>query len=147
MSIHSLSAEEFRQKLAGYVDESKVMTPETKEEVKDATIRFVSILASLHGDSLDRKKMWERIGNGLVAGVAKAGGDIETFVNECLKYVKADPGRVAASDALTDFIVEAEGKDSQWRRSFLRFVETRHFLVLTKGRARWGMVKDKEEVL
>ena len=141
MSIQLLSAVEFRQKLAGLVDPNLVLPEEEREEVKQTAIRFTSILASLFGEDLDRKTLWERIGNGIVVCCAKCGGDWEAFVNEILQYIKADGGRVAASRPLEAMLSEIEGKPRAWKESFLRVLETKHFIIVVKARALWNSAK------
>jgi hypothetical protein len=112
-----------------------------KDEIKAEAINFVSILASLFGDSLDRKTLWERIGNGIVVCCAKCGGDWETFINQILEYIKADGMRVAASKFLAKVIEFLVGKSKSWREAWLRVLETKHFLIIVKARALWNSRK------
>ena len=141
MSIQLLSAELFRQKLAGLVDPDQAIPEQDREGVKEIAVRFVSILASLFGDSLDRKTLWERIGNGIVVCCAKCGGDWETFVNQILEYIKADGGRVASSKNLEAIIKELLEKPQSYREAWLRVLEAKHFLIIVKARALWNSQK------
>jgi multimeric flavodoxin WrbA len=118
------------------------MPEEEKEEVKQAAINFTSILAGLFGDSLDRKTLWERIGNGIVVCCSKCGGDWEAFVNQMLQYIKADGMRVASSKSFADIIETLAEKPKAWREAWLRVLETKHFLIIVKARALWNATKD-----
>jgi len=110
--------------------------------VKDMAVRFTSILASLFSDDLDRKTLWERIGNGMVTAIAKANGDYEKFVSYCLDYIKAEPGKVAASAPLMQIMETMAVRPAEWKAAFLNYIETRRFLVLIKARAHWQEAKD-----
>lgn len=141
MSIQVLSAEAFRQKLAGLADPDQAIPEENRETIKQEAVKFCSILASLFGDDLDRKTLWERIGNGLVVCTAKCGDDWETFVNQILEYIKAEPGRVAASKLLADFIDDFGKKPKTEHEAFLRMIEAKHMIIIVKGRALWNSTK------
>lgn len=104
----------------------------------DEIVRFVSILPEVFSDDLDRKTLWERIGNGLVTSLAKAGGDFELFINFCLDYVKADSGKVAANENLNMFIESALIRPDEWKTQFLTSIEKKHYLIIVKARARWN---------
>ena len=142
MSIQVLSAESFRQKLAGLVDEQKKLPEMEQAAVKDMSIRFVSILASLFSDDLDRKTLWDRIGHGLITANAKSNGDYKRFVTFALEYIKAEPGKVAASAPLMHIMETMEVRPAEWKSAFLNYIETRRFLVLIKARALWQEYKD-----
>lgn len=142
MSIQQLSAEAFRQRLAGLVDPDQALPEEERDEIKNQAVKFVSILASLFGDSLDRKTLWERIGNGIIVCSAKCGGDWETFVNQILQYIKADGARVAASKALNSIVAELAEKPRTWREAWLRVMESKHFLIIVKARALYIAQRD-----
>lgn len=101
-------------------------------------VRFVSILPEVFSDDLDRKTLWERIGNGLIASLAKAGGDFELFINFCLEYVKADSSKVAANENLSAFINSALIRSPEWKVQFLTAIEKKHYLIVVKARARWN---------
>lgn len=141
MSIQVLSATEFRRKLAGLVDPDQAMPEEVKEEVKTMAVNFISILASLFSDDLDRKTLWERIGNGIVVCSAKCGGDWEAFVNQMLQYIKADGMKVAASKSFGGVLEELTGKTKPWREAWLRVLESKHYLIIVKARALWNAQK------
>jgi hypothetical protein len=138
MSIQVLSAEKFRQQLAGHIDPLKKLDDVEQSALKDETVRFCSILPELFGDDLDRKTLWERIGNGLKVALAKSGGDFEAFVNHTLEYIKSEPGKVAANENLEMFISTALTRPKEWRNQFMRVIEMKHFLVLVKARALWN---------
>lgn len=144
MSVDLLTAEEFRRKLAGMVDPRRTMPEMELDAVKDEAINFCSTLASLFGDDLDRKTLWERIGNGIVTSVAKCGGEIEVFMNEMLDYIKADPGKVAASKNMEMHIQMFATRPKEWKDAFLKIMETRHFIIVVKARTLWNMNKKSE---
>jgi len=147
MSIQELSAETFRQKLAGLTDEEKKLPTMDQESIKTEAIRLCSILASLFSDDLDRKTLWERIGTGLVAAIAKANHDLDRFVNFALDYIQADPGRVAASEPLTGWLETNFNRPIEWQQGLLRYIDSRRYIVLVKARAHWMAVKEKREEL
>ncbi len=111
------------------------------EVIKDEAVKFCSILAEVFGDDLDRKTLWERIGNGLIVSSAKCNGDWELFVNEMLKYIKADPGKVAANRALSAFIDSMIVKPKEWHEQFIRECETKHMFICVKARMLWNSRK------
>lgn len=104
----------------------------------DEIVRFVSILPEVFSDDLDRKTLWERIGNGIIASLAKAAGDFELFVNFCLDYVKADSGKVAANENLSNFVNSALIRPAEWKTQFLAAIEKKHYLIVIKARAKWN---------
>jgi len=92
----------------------------------------------MFSDDLDRKTLWERIGNGMMTSIAKSGGDFETFVNCCIEYIKAEPGKVAANENLESWLGMALSRPKEWKNQFMRTIEKKNFLVLLKARARWN---------
>lgn len=147
MSIQELSAETFRQKLAGLVDEEAALPDVARESIKEEAVRICSIFASLFSDDLDRKTLWERIGTGIVAAIAKSDHELDRFINHALDYIKADPGRVASSAPLTAWLETNLDRPAEWRRGLLRYIEGRRFIVLVKARAHWMAVKSGREEL
>lgn len=101
-------------------------------------VRFVSILPEVFSDSIDRKTLWERIGNGLITSLAKAGGDFELFINFCLDYIKADSGKIAANENFNMFIESALIRPDEWKTQFLTSIEKKHYLIVVKARMRWN---------
>ena len=143
MSIEVLSAEKFRQKLAGLVDIRKILPDEQIDEIKSEAVKFCAILAEVFGDDLDRKTLWERIGNGLVVCAAKSAGDWELFLNEMFKFIKADPGKVAANKSLSVFIEKMILKNKEYKEQFIRECETKHMFICVKARLFWNANKNK----
>lgn len=106
--------------------------------IKEEAIKFCSTLPKLFSDDLDRKTLWERIGNGIVSAVKKCGGDYEEFVNLTLEYIKAEPGKVAACEELEHFLYSMETKPKEWRKEFLRVMEKKFNVILVYARQRWN---------
>lgn len=104
----------------------------------DETVNYVSILPEVFSDDLDRKTLWERIGNGILVSLAKAGGDFELFINFCLEFIKAESGKVAANENLSMFINVAMSRPVEWKNQFLSTIEKKHYLIIVKARARWN---------
>jgi len=113
--------------------------------IKDQAVRFCSILAEVFGEDLDRKTLWERIGNGLIVAAAKCGGDWELFVNEMLKYIKAEPGKVAANRGLAAFIDEMLVRPKEWQEQFVRECEAKHMFICVKARMLWNSRKTPQD--
>ena len=109
--------------------------------IKDEAIKFCSTLPELFSDDFDRKTLWERIGNGIVSASKKCGGDYEEFVNLILEFIKADPGKVAASHGLSMFLEGMEIKSKEWKAQFLKLMETKYNIILVYSRTRWNMNK------
>jgi hypothetical protein len=112
-----------------------------KEEVKTMAVNFTSVLASLFSDDLDRKTLWERIGNGIVVCSAKCGGDWETFINQILEYIKADGAKVASSKDFNIIFEDLTNRTQSWREAWLRVMEKKHYLIIVKARALWNSLK------
>ncbi len=149
MNVHIMSAEEFRQKLAGLVNPNQMMKEEEIEKVKEKTIEFCSILPELFGDDLKRITLWERISHGLIVSSAKANGDIELFINQILLYIKAEPSNVASNKHLSDFIEFILSQSRNWQEQFIRTCESKYMFICVKARLIWNTKKEenkKEEV-
>lgn len=142
MNIAQLTPEEFRLKIAGLYDPLGQLDDMGSKAMEDEVIKFVSILPEVFSDDLDRKTLWERIGNGLVSSLAKSNSDIELFINNCLEYVKADSGKAAANENLHYFLSTITTRDLDWKQQFLRTIEKKHYLIVVKARDRWNKSKN-----
>ena len=132
-----MNAEAFRLKLACLTDPS-IKTEGVKENLIQEAIDFVSELPVFYSEDLDRMKLWNRIGDGLLAAAQKCNGDVELFVNQVLTYIKAEPSKVAASDRLADLICAFGVRDSAWKESFIRQFQEYHYLIIVKSRMAWN---------
>jgi hypothetical protein len=139
--MEMLSAEGFRQRLAGLVDPSRKMPEMEEKVVRDEAIKFCSTLPKLFSDDFDRKTLWERIGNGIVSAVKKCSGDYEEFVNLALEFIKAEPGKVASCEELGLFLNSMELKPPEWKKQFLYLMEKKHNIVLVYARQHWNAQK------
>lgn len=144
-NVTSISLKDFRLKIAGLVDTFKKLEVEDQEDLKIEVIKFISILPELFSSDLDRKTLWERIGNGLLVSITKAGDDIDMFVNCCLDYIKAEPGKVAVNESLETFISILSEKSLEWKIEFLRLIEKKHFLFLIHARNLWKKKYDSKK--
>lgn len=142
--MNTLSPQKFRQKLAGLINPAdKLPDKFEKEDVKQTAIRLVSILPSLYSDDLDRLKLWDRIGTGILSGVPKSDSDIYQYINCIVAHVKADHGKVAGSQPLNSVIQHVQTRPSEWHDEFLRYIEKNHYVVLMSARLRWEQYKSK----
>jgi hypothetical protein len=105
--------------------------------IRDQVIKLCLVCAKLFGADLDRKTLWERIGNGLDVCSAKCGGDIELLINYMLEYVKADPGESAACKELSHLIVDLYGKPEAWITQFIATCAKKRMVILVKAREEW----------
>ena len=143
MSVQELSPEEFRRKLAGLTDPARRLPDMELDVIKDEAVRLCLILAELFSEDLDRKTLWERIGNGLAACAAKCGGDWELLVEGLLEFIKADPGRVAAHPRIENWIDSMGLKPKEWKDQFIRVCEAKRMFIVVKARQQWNLGKGK----
>lgn len=85
--------------------------------------------------------MWDRIGNGLIVGVKKAGGDTEIFVNAVLEFIKANSAIVAACEPLSNFLCDMDQTDENDKREFLRVIEQKRNVIIVHARNQWNDAK------
>lgn len=113
-------------------------------EIRDAAIRFCSILSSLFGDDLDQLSKWDRIGSAISSACAKVSGDdVDCFVTHCLDHIKADDAQVARCEPLSQLLSTFPERTPEWRFAYLDYFRTHRHAVLVHGRARWELVKKK----
>ena len=143
MSVQNLSPEEFRKKLAGLTDPARRLPVTELDVIKDEAVKLCLILAELFSDDLDRKTLWERIGNGLAVCAAKCGGDWELLLEGLLEFVKADPGRVASNKKIGMWIDLMALKPQEWKDQFIRVCEAKRMLLVVKARQLWNSQKAK----
>jgi hypothetical protein len=144
MSIQQLSAVEFRQELAGLIDPGRILPDTELTVIKDEAIKLCCILAEVFSDDLDRKTLWERIGNGLAVCSVKCGGDWELLLEDLLEYIKADPGKVAANKKIDFWIETMTLRPREWKDQFIRVCETKRMFLVVKAREIWNLNKAKE---
>ena len=109
--------------------------------IKDEAVKLCLILAELYSDDLDRKMLWERIGNGLAVAAAKCGGDWELLLEGLLEFIKADSGKVAANFKLELWIDSMALRPQEWKYQFIRICETKRMFVIVKARQLWNQGK------
>ena len=141
MEIEILSAEGFRRRLAGLEDPSrKIDAFDTKAIEADAT-SFIAIIPEVFGDDLDRKTLWERIANGIATATAKSGGDLGSFFQEILTYVKAEPGKVACNERLALYMETLLSRPAAIQDQFIRTISGKSYLIVTRARGIWNANK------
>ena len=129
--MQPISAEQFRQRLAGLASPEKRFTEDELEDMKGIAVRMVRALRDVFGASLDRKTVWERIANGITVAAAKSGGKTDKYLAEMLAYVKAEANQVVGSDALKAVKDTLETLTADQQRQFIRVcVEYRMLLCL-----------------
>jgi len=138
MNFCQLTPNEFREKIAGLENSLKKMDAFEEKGLNEEIIRFLIILPEVFGDSLDRKTLWERIGNGLISSLAKAGDNFELFINYCLEYIKAGSGRTAANEKLSLFLESSLIRPAIWQLQFLKTIEKKHYILIVKARLEWN---------
>jgi len=137
-----ISAETFRQKLAGLESPEKHFSEEELADLHAGAVDLIKSLHGVYGATLDRKAVWERISNGIPVAAAKSGGRGEKFLAEMLDYVKAEAGMVASSDALKKATVFLLAASPEAQRQFIRIcVEYRMLLCL---KARESVIEARE---
>ena len=143
-TLPRLDTELFRRKLAGIVDPDRQIEGGEKVEIREAVVRFGSIMAHLFGESLDRLTLWERIGSAFSTSLAKVSDDdLDRFVTLCLEHIKAEDGRVAACEPLLHMLETFAVRPREWRQAFLQYLLTHRTAAIIHARARWEKVKVK----
>ena len=100
----------------------------------------MSKLPYLYSDDLDRKSMWERIGNGLDSCSAKS-SDWQQFVSDLFDYIKADYSKVAANKDVLVWVENMEIKSDTWKKMFLNVISKKTFFIVVKARAVYQLNK------
>lgn len=136
-----ISAEEFRQKLAGHKGRSDEESDVATQSIRHECVNFLAILPKLFGDSLDRKTLWERIHSGIITSITKSEKDFEAFVNFLLQHIVAEPAMVASNTQLSQFITLANTRGKEWREDFMRTLELKSFVLIVLAREKWENVK------
>jgi hypothetical protein len=137
MSIETLSADKFRQELAGLTVPGEGLPEAALEEAKEQGISLCCILAQVFSKDFDRKSLWERIGNGLEACAVKSHNDIERFLNELFDYVKGSPGDVAENYEARNWLDYTGRLAPEIQRLIIRMCTERRFIIVMKARDRW----------
>lgn len=142
-ALPRLNAVEFRQRLAGLIDPQERLTAAEFAPGRELAAEFVGMLPELYGDSLDRLKLWDRIGSALETAHAKtAGHDVEFFVSNVLEHLKCEPARAARHWGLSEFIETQAAWSPEQSSAFLSYLATHRPVVLVKARMIWERTKE-----
>jgi hypothetical protein len=104
----------------------------------DEAIRFCSILPELFGKDLDRKTLWERIGNALSSSAQTCGGDWELLIAKTLEFIKADKGQAAANQNIYNLIELFGSRPKEWQDRFIHICEMKAIIITVKARQIWN---------
>jgi hypothetical protein len=132
MSINQIDAAEFRQKIAGFV--SPILPDTEVTDMKEAAINLCCILADVFGEDLDRKTLWERIGNGISVCSIKCNGDWEMLLEGLLEYVKSDFDTVSRNNELESWIDSMSLRTKEWTEQFVQIINTKRMFIIVKAR-------------
>ena len=126
-----LSAEQFRQKLAGLEAPEKNFTEDEHAMLKAVAVDMVKAMRDVFGHALDRMTVWDRISNGITVAAAKSGGRGDRFIAAMLDYIKAEPSSVVTSGVLKPVAETVCRMTPETQRQFIRTcVEFRLLLCL-----------------
>jgi CO dehydrogenase/acetyl-CoA synthase gamma subunit (corrinoid Fe-S protein) len=131
MSISQISAKEFRIRLAALENPEQKFAEDDLQKIKIQSVQFILVLREVYGEVLDRKKVWERITNGLPVAAAKSMGKIDKFIADMLAYVHANANAVVGNDTLKALVDELKYESKEYQRLFIRYcVEYRMLIAL-----------------
>ena len=133
--LQTISAEVFRQRLAGLEAPETRFSEDDIEKFRQLGIRLVLVMREVFGSSIDRKTLWERIASGMQVAQAKSGGKGERFLSAMLDYVKADVNVVVGSDWLTDIRADVRSLSLEDQRQFIRTCVDYRMLLCLEARA------------
>jgi len=134
-----------RLRLAGLADPEADRPLISAAITRDLATRYLTILADLFGESLERITLWSKIDSAVASALAKVGpsDDVARFASLCLETIAADPSRVAACLPL-GVVLETLGHSNTDRIQFLDYLRDHRYPVLVFARSRWDHVKKKE---
>jgi hypothetical protein len=115
------------------------------QALQEEAVSFISTLPEIFGDDLDRKTLWERIGNGIKTALSKSSGNTELFLNSIITYIKAEPGKVASNEGIGARIQTILKRPKEWQKAFLAEMEKKDFLILVKARNLWEQKKKEKK--
>jgi hypothetical protein len=105
--------------------------------IRDEAVKLCMAMAEIYSPDLDRKALWERIGNGLQIASAKCGSDWELLLEAMIDYVKGDPGAVASNPHIKQLMQDFEGKPQEWKDEFIRICSKKRMFIIVKAREQW----------
>ncbi|GHU37757.1 hypothetical protein FACS1894105_10440 [Clostridia bacterium] len=129
-----ISAEKFRQRLAGLENPEQTFSNEQLEEMHKDAQNLILALREVFGDKLDRKTLWDRITHGIEVSSSKSGGKVDKFIAELLDYVKAEPNSVVRSESLGSFIKKSASFSQEYQRQFIRTCVIYRMLLVISAR-------------
>lgn len=144
-AIDRLDTERLRKELAGIeVRESSDWGP---QDFRHASEDLCLLMAEMYNrDSLDVKKLWERIGTGIAVACEKVSdGDLDRFINVCLEHVKCDIGKVASNETASAVMRRLIPKEESWRLAFVDYLKKHSYVAVVFGRAAWEAKKTKKK--
>ena len=143
--MDKLTPEQFRKKIAGYIDTTK-LNKSDMVNIRDEVVRFSGILAKLF--NLDNQlEKWTKIGNALESAAFKSNYDIELFINECLNTVKAEYGHSASTEEVLQIITTWTSRDDVWQKQLIDYAKNKTFIILSEARSRYKEVKEGKKEL
>lgn len=143
MSIPVIDPPTFRLMAAGFIDPNRKVTgPVESLSVKEEAKQLSLILCELYGDTLDRMKLWDRIGSALKVAASKCDdGDTDRFAALCLEHVQAGDAEAARHQGFANWILMMETRDAAYRQAFVRHCELKTAIILVHARQAWESAK------
>lgn len=135
--LKRFSAEEFRQWLAGMVNQNAPPTQTERDAMKSALVEFLSTLPLVYGFD-DRLTMWEKIGNAAQAAWETCNNDLTVWANATLEGIDANPGRVASCEPLANALSRFASQMDAWRVECLRVLRDLRLILPVLARDRWN---------
>lgn len=129
--------------MAGLIDPSEQIAPESHEGLKKLAVDFVLMLCrNFNRKELEAITLWERIGSALESAYAKTpSAEPYLFVSHCLRHIKAEKSRVL-SDPEADRIMDLlENESPEFVTAFINYLVTRDYVVLTQAKRAWEYEK------
>jgi hypothetical protein len=140
--LDGLTTEQFRQKIAGLLDQHQELPVDFKEEQKNRAIEFVACLPEVFGSELERTTLWDRIGTALQSAYAKTvGTDYEFFISRVMEHIKAEPASVARCQTVQWVMEWLADCPDEARQAWLAYMHTHLYAVLVHAKARWELTK------
>jgi hypothetical protein len=144
-ALGSLTSEQYRQKLAGFVDPAERLELTDRESVRLAAIDFVSCLPQIFGDDLDRMTLWDRIGSGIQVAFAKtADADVEFFISEVCRHIQAGTEAARCED-LSTVLFRVAAWEAERRTAWIQYLNSHLPIILVHARANWEVRKAEKK--